>query len=325
MVRRPNTSERWYTPCGDKPFVAMEQSAGHVVQLRVRLRAPIWHLGAGWAALGGAIASGVLGERDAPLLVRVGVLLLVWLLADPVMGTLWELGTSPHGVWTQLWRAVGNRDQGAPLILLPYTQIGSPAWQLANWLGRRRVWWRTAFWPQSGEAFITICSLLPVALITGALLNPAVLTLVCVAVVLAWLATLWQGRMSIHTRHYPWRLTVASAWSQFGIPWMIGCAATGISSWLGVILGVCLTFSYMGLLRQPTWQPAVLAGPLAGLVIVLSLRQVLVAAVILVLLIAYGGLLFSRRPDEAPCAQFLSGLHLFGLGIMLIVSFTVGL
>ncbi|MCS7260909.1 MAG: hypothetical protein NZ765_09035, partial [Anaerolineae bacterium] len=85
----------------------MEQFIGHTFQLRVRLRAPLWQLGAGWAALGGVMASGSLSGNDATLLARVGTVLLVWLLADPVLGTLWELGTAPHGVWTRLWHSTG--------------------------------------------------------------------------------------------------------------------------------------------------------------------------------------------------------------------------
>lgn len=311
--------------CADEIPIAMEQSAGHIVQLWVRLRAPIWHLGAGWAALSGGIASGILWENGAPLLTRIGIILLIWLLADPVLGTLWELGATPRGVWTQLWRATNGVSHSTSLILLPYTQTGSPAWQLANWLGRRSAWWRTTFWPQNGEAFITICSLLPVALIIGALLNPAALTLVCAAVVLAWLAGWWHKGTPIPASRYSWRLTVANAWGQFGIPWMIGYAATSKPSWLGITLGICLTLSYMGLLRQPMWRPAVLAGQLAVLTIVLSVRQVLAIAGITVLLVAQGGLLSTKKPNEEPNAQFLTGLHLFVLGVMLIASFTISL
>jgi len=302
----------------------MERSAGHIVQLWVRLRTPIWHVGAGWAALSGAIASGILWEDGAPPLTRIGTVLLIWLLADPLLGTLWELGATPRGVWTQLWRAASDADHNVPLILLPYTQTGSPAWQVANWLGRQNAWWRTTFWPQSSEAFITVSSLLPVSLLVGALLNSAALTLVCAAMVLAWLVALWHKEILPSTSSHPWRSTVASAWGQFGIPWMIGCAATNKSSWLSITLGICLTFSYMGLLRQPMWQPAVLAGQLAVLAILLGVRQVLALAGITMLLIAQGGLLFTRRPNEAPNKQFLTGLHLFVLGIMLVASFTVG-
>ncbi len=303
----------------------MEQSAGHIVQLWVRLRAPIWHISAGWATLSGAIASGIFWESDIPPLTRLGIVVLTWLLADPVLGTLWELGTAPRGVWTQLWHAASDVDHSAPLILLPYTHAGSPAWRLANWLGRRSAWWRTTFWPQNGEDFVTICSLLPAALIIGALLSSIALTLVCTAVVLAWLAALWHKEIIPSMSTHPWRLTVTTAWGQFGIPWMIGCAAMGKPSWLGITLGICLTFSYVGLLRQPIWQPAVLAGQLAVLIIMLGVRQVLAIAVITILLVAQGGLLFVKRSNGDPNIQFLSGLHLFGLGIMLIASFTIGL
>ncbi|MCS7261691.1 MAG: hypothetical protein NZ765_13110, partial [Anaerolineae bacterium] len=201
---------------------------------------------------------------------------------------------------------------------------GSPAWRAANWLGRWRVWWRTTFWPQNGEAFSTICGLLPVAVLLGALLTPATLTLVCAAVVLAWLVALWRKETSSSRDSHPWRLTVADAWAQFGIPWMIGCAAMGKSTWLGIALGICLTLSFMGLSRQPLWRFGVLAGQLAGFIIALGMRQMLVIAAISVLLIAQIGLLSAPKSGEAPVTQSLSGLHVLVLGVMLLSSLTVG-
>ena len=303
----------------------MERSAGHIIQLWVRLRAPIWHVGAGWAALSGAIASGLLWENEAPLLMRISTVLLIWLLADPILGTLWELGTMSNGVWRQLWCATRGTSDNVPLILLPYTQPGSPAWRLANWLGCQSAWWRAVFWPQNGQAFITICSLFPAALIVGALLNHAIPILICAQVVLAWLAALWRRKPSSSSSDHPWRVTAAGAWGQFGIPWMIGCAASGEPRWLGILLGVCMTFSYMGLLREPIWRPGVLVGQLAAFAIVLGVRQLLALSGIAVLLVAEGGLWFTKGLNGNPNAQLLTGAHLLILGIMLIASFAVGL
>jgi len=303
----------------------MERLAGHVVQLWVRPRAPIWCVGTGWAALCGAIASGILWEDGTSWLTRIATISLIWLLADPVLGTLWELGTMPDGVWRQLWRATGSADDNLAPILLPYTQPGSPAWRLANWLGRQSAWWRAVFWPQNAEAFITICGLFPVALIVGALLNRAVPILICMQVVLAWLIALWCRELPSSKSDHPWRVRTANAWGQFGIPWMIGFAASGEPQWPGVALGICMTFSYMGLLREPIWQPGVLAGQLAAFVIVLGTRQLLALSGVAVLLIVEGGLWLAKGLNDNPDARLLTGVHLLVLGVMLIASFAVGL
>lgn len=163
------------------------------------------------------------------------------------------------------------------------------------------------------------------SLLVGALLNSTVLTLVCAAMVLAWLAALWRKEIPPSMGGHPWRTTVADAWGQFGIPWMLGCAATGASSWLGIVLGICLTFSYIGSSRQPTWRPAIVAGQLAALAIMLGIRQVFAIAVISVLLTAQTGLLLAGRSNQIPNAQWLAGLHLLLLGVMLIASFAISL
>jgi hypothetical protein len=120
-------------------------------------------------------------------------------------------------------------------------------------------------------------------------------------------------------------VTAAGAWGQFGIPWMIGCAASGESRWLGILLGVCMTFSYMGLLREPIWRPGVLAGQLAAFVIVLGTRQLLALSGVAVLLIVEGGLWLTKGLNDNPDARLLTGVHLLVLGVMLIASFAVGL
>jgi len=298
------------------------------VQLWVRLRAPIWHVGASWAALGGALAGGLLArgnllhpEQDGAL-PRVAILLLTWLLADPLLGTLWELGATPQGIWVQLWRPV-HTPEGVPLILMPYTRPGSSAWWIAEWLGRQLAWWRADFWPQSGESFITVCSLLLAALTVGAILGSTVLVLVCGVIVLAWLTALWQkGKVPRSSL----RMTIAGAWAQFGIPWMIGCAAAGSGQthWLAVALGACLTISYVGLLRCPASQLIVLAGQLGVLILVIGVRHLLATTVIAVLLAAQLGLLLAKGPStdstEAPYAE----IHPFIVSVIVIAAFGVG-
>ncbi|HEY84837.1 MAG TPA: hypothetical protein G4N96_06975 [Chloroflexi bacterium] len=88
--------------------------------------------GPGWAALGGFLASGILRfEADfftlnAPWLLKFG---LLWLLVDPVLGTLWHLVVE-QGVWRNLTRLPAAQTW-AVKPLLPYAAKGSVACRLS--------------------------------------------------------------------------------------------------------------------------------------------------------------------------------------------------
>jgi len=82
----------------------LDQPVGRITQLQLHAVRPLWSVGPGWAAVGGALASGGVALSPEKLL----ALVLVWLLADPGVGVVWELGggdASPGrtgGIWRWL-------------------------------------------------------------------------------------------------------------------------------------------------------------------------------------------------------------------------------
>ncbi len=88
--------------------------------------------GPGWAALGGFLASGVLRFEANFLALNAHWLLkfgLLWLLVDPVLGTLWQLVVE-QGVWRNLTRLPVTPSTVKPA--LPYTAADSAAYQLSS-------------------------------------------------------------------------------------------------------------------------------------------------------------------------------------------------
>ncbi len=105
----------------------------HTITLKLIPRKNWFVPGPGWAALGGFLASGILRfEADffalnAPWLLKFG---LLWLLVDPVLGTLWRLVVE-QGVWRNLIHPlVANTLTVKPA--LPYTATDSAAYRLSS-------------------------------------------------------------------------------------------------------------------------------------------------------------------------------------------------
>ena len=271
----------------------MDQPVGHSIQVRLFLIRPIWRIGPGWAAVGGVLASGALLAAPGHLL----TLLLVWFIADPLLGTVWDMGvggssTSAHrGVWRRLLTEQ-RPGHGSALVVFPYTQPDSRGQQLAERLGRFWCWWRESFWPEAGHEFITVALGLGVALLLGAVLGPAVFVLVVFSVVLSWLAAVSPDEPPSHSPASPARAGNAT-WrglAEFGIAWLIGSVALGKASPLVVALGVCYTATYLGLLRQPDRLWLAGAGQFAVTCLLVGLRYPLAAAVTAITLVPQGGL-----------------------------------
>ncbi len=104
----------------------------HSITLRLIPRKYWLALGPGWAALGSFLASGVLRfENDFWALNAVWLLKfgLFWLLADPILGTLWHLVVT-QGVWCRLTR--NSPPEGLTVKpLLPYTVKNSAGYRLS--------------------------------------------------------------------------------------------------------------------------------------------------------------------------------------------------
>lgn len=298
----------------------MDQPVGHSIQVRFFVIRPMWRIGPGWAAVGGVLASGALPSAPEHLL----TLLLVWFIADPVLGTVWDVGvggSSPpahRGVWRRLFTDQ-RPDRGSALVVFPYTQPDSLGQQLAEHLGRFRCWWRESFWPEAGHEFITVALGLGLALLLSAVVGPAVLVLVIFSVALSWLAAFSQDEALSHCPSSP-AVAGNPTWrglAEFGIAWLIGSVVLGQPSPLVIALGVCYTAIYLGLMRRPDRFWLAGAGQFAITCLLVGLRHPLAAAVTAIILVPQWGL---RASAGSPGA---SGPYLRAVQPFILVSMVV--
>ncbi len=296
----------------------MDRPATHSVQLWLRPWRPIWYVGAGWAAVGGGVASGVL---SLPL-DRALTLGLAWILVDPLLGTVWDLGASPGGIWRQLHRVV-PAGRVSPVVVLPYTHPNSVAWRLGERIGHLGAGWRELFRSHMGQAFVALMGALVAALALGAALGLTVLTLVVLSVLLSWLCARLQENNRRHaTLDSQPGLAALHALGEFGIPWLIGCLLIGSLLWPAAALGACLTIAYAGLLQVPMRFRLVGAGQLAAICLLVGLRQPLPAAAAGVFLIAQGGLR-SAANGQCPSEMCVRALQPFMLADLVVVALAV--
>jgi hypothetical protein len=253
----------------------LDQPVGHVTRFRLYPVRPLWSLGSGWAALSGGLAA-----AGFPLsLITFLYLLLAWFLVDPILGAVWELGGGGYAQAGGIWRRLGGPrlpDTAPPLRLLPYTQTGSPGYQLARRLGRLRLWWHDTFWPEAAREFASLLAGLGLAILLGVILGRGVLILVVISVLLSWLAVLSEpgdaaGNLS-GTGSAPGDLMrLWHTLGEFSVPWLIGAVVVGELSWPVILLGMCYSVSYFGLacrdwgFRLPGAAQAAAALLLAGL------------------------------------------------------------
>jgi hypothetical protein len=310
----------------------VDRSVGHTLQVWFWPVHPLWHLGPGWAAIGAGLAAGevpvLFGGALSPgglkaafqtvVPAQVLTLLLVWFLADPLLGTVWELGvgapgaSARRGIWFHALR--GPRpDDAARWVTLPYTQPGSPGWRLAGWLAQLRDRWRADSQPGAGHAFVTLVACLGAALVTGAALGHAVTALVVVSAVLSWLVARLQGVPASTAR--PGVLALR-ALGEFGIPWLIGCLAFGPLSWPAVALGVCYAIVYAGMLQQPSRFRLTGGGQLAVVWLLVGLRQPIAAMIAAVMLIVQWGLHVGSQDNAAHATGLYACQPLILLGLV---------
>ncbi len=269
----------------------MAQPVGRITQLRLYPIRPFWSLGSGWAAVGGGLAAGGFALTPGTLL----NLLLVWLLADPILGVMWDLGTGHippsggRGIWRQLL-APQLPDAAPPVRFLPYLQPGSPGYRLAERLGRLAHWWQTSFQPQAAGDFATIVAALGLALVAGIILGPAVLALVLASVLLSWLAVLSEGRG--HGQDMD-RASLGEFWhalGEFGVPWAIGAVVAGELSWPVALLGTCYVIAYFGFLRPERYFRLIAGSQVTASLLLAALRHPLAAGAATILLLPQWGL-----------------------------------
>lgn len=232
----------------------MEQPIGRLTQFRLYPVRSLWSLGSGWAAIGGGLAASGLALSPETVL----DLLVVWFLADPILGVIWDLGVGyaassrQPGIWRRLL-SPGLPESAPPVRLFPYTRAGSPGHKLAYRLGQVNRWWGTTFRDQQHD-FAALAIALGLAVLMGIVLGWNVLALVLVSVALSWLASLADKRNAAQDRSAASgdQANVGILWhslGEFGIPWLLGATVLGKAAWPVVLLGVCYTISYFALAR----------------------------------------------------------------------------
>ncbi len=227
-------------------------------------------------------------------------LLLVWLLADPLLGVVWDAGVgsdSPAGQ-RGIWRRLLNPclpDVAPPVRLLPYTQVGSPGHRLASHLGRLRRWWGAKLWPEAGREFATLVAVLGLALVLSAVLGRTVLALVLLCIALSWLAVLSHDRDTASGAAQPpsSRKGILALWhalGQFGTPWLIGATVMGGPSWAVILLGICFTITYFGLIHDTGDFRLIGTSQVSAALLLAGLRHPLSAGAMAILLMPQWGL-----------------------------------
>jgi hypothetical protein len=303
----------------------LDQPVGHITQFRLRPIRPLWSVGPGWAAIGGAIASGGFALTPQTLL----NLVLTWLLVDAVLGVVWDLGvgnTTPGGkggIWSALLTA-HLPDSAPTLRFLPYTQPDSPGRRLAERLSCWRRWWQETFSPQAGAEFAALVAALGLALLLGAILGRDALALTLLSIVLSWLAAF------AHKSERATSQSVATLWTtlgSFGIPWLLGSLVLGRPTWFVIALGGCYAITYFGLVHQaaqaaPSFR-LIGASQAAAVFLLVGLRYPLAAGAAAILLLPQWGLAIWAADHPTTRGAFLRSIQPFVVLSLLVAAWAV--
>jgi hypothetical protein len=305
----------------------LDQPVGHITQLRLRPIRPLWSVGPGWAAIGGAVASGGFALAPQTLL----SLVLTWLLADAVLGVVWDLGSGKGGIWHALLTA-RLPDSAPALRFLPYTQPASPGRRLAERLSRWRRWWQETFSPQAGAEFAALVAALGLALLLGAILGRDALALTLLSIALSWLAALAHRSERATSQDV---VTLWHALGGFGIPWLLGSLVMGRPTWVVIALGCCYAITYFGLVHQaigealrPQAVPGfrlIGASQVAAIFLLAGLRYPLAAGAAAILLLPQWGLHIWAADHLATPGAFLRCIQPFVVLSLLIAAWAVAL
>jgi len=153
----------------------MQQFLGHTLKFNLSLSGSWISLGPGWAAIVGALSVGI-ADINLDTILR---LITLWILVDPILGTLWELSVT-QGVWRQVTHAQ-LPSSPARGFNLPYAQPGSVAGQFVLLIRRYRLWWVDRYWPTFANNITTFAVGLVLALVIGLVLSPIIFWLVVLA------------------------------------------------------------------------------------------------------------------------------------------------
>ena len=216
----------------------MNRPFGHTVKFTFS-RSRTWlSLGPAWAAIAGALGSGY-PELNLTTLLQLVVL---WLLVDPILGTLWTLSV-PQGLWRRVTRAQLPHTP-AWGFTLPYARPHSPAGDLVLLVRRYQLWWSQSYWPEFGGQVVTFGVGLVLALLLSLLFNTTVFWLVVLAIGLTMLAGLINSDLAAVGGG---RLQSVV---QFLLPWLIGVFIWPRATLFALLVGGCYWGVYLGGLRM---------------------------------------------------------------------------
>ncbi|MBN1219467.1 MAG: hypothetical protein JXM69_11100 [Anaerolineae bacterium] len=290
----------------------MQRPFGHILHLTFSLARPWLRLGPGWAAL-----AGVLSARPAEFsLSTILPVLSLWLLVDPILGTLWDLS-----VQQGLWRTMAKAELGQTSrqgFFLPYAQPGSLAGRLALLLRRYQVWWGKDYWPEYGRRFISFWLGSILALLMALFLAPTIFGLVLLTLVLIILAGLSSSEL---TASQGGRL---ESLVMFLLPWAMGSGLWFPLSPLNLALAICFWVTYLGGLRmlgnhhRAGW--LFYLGQIAAIGLLLSLRLLPGAAIGSVLLVTQQ---IIKTKFNSPL-DFLQKVQPYLVAAVLVAGFALG-
>ncbi len=239
-----------------------------LVRLDFRLGSSLSWVGSALAVVAGALASHRLGLDAASLL----TLILALLLADPLLGGLWNVLVSAD--WAAPWRESPSL---ATLPPLPHVVAGSPAHRVSEWLARLLGHGleqspRGILVPLSEAGFYLVS-----ASALAAVLGAPVILVVVAAFSLAVIRVLLGGGGQRHR----WLETAYA----FAVPWLVGYGAFGAlpvdaqpASLVALALGVAMTLAYHG------YRMLAAGGSVPGALLALDLGQILAVLVLVVAL-----------------------------------------
>ena len=256
----------------------MDTPFGHSISFAFAPTRRWLSLGPAWAALAGVLAG---GYTDLDL---TGLLMLIslWILVDPLLGTLWDLAVS-HGLWRRVTRAELPAPPTSGLDL-PYAQPASLAGGLVSLVRRYNLWWQNHYWPKDKRQVTSFWVALAAVLFIGLALNRTIFWLVVLAASLTILAGLTPS--NLRGSGGGWLQSVV----QFLLPWVMGAALWANLSLPGLALGAAYWLVYLGGLRmlgdhrRAEW--LFYLGQVAAIILLLALHLLPGAVVLSTLLVA---------------------------------------
>lgn len=236
-------------------------------------------LGPGWAALAGVLASGGF-HFEAEVLLKAG---LLWLLADPILGTIWHL-VAEQGIWRRLGQAPPSG--ASPLKLrLPYVVKDSAGYKLS-------IFWTNLRTSENGQGYTLLITLF-LALLISAILGGLIVSFVIVSVLLAFVI----GLTGYGEGQQFWQ-----SLATFLLPYLAGLIVMGQLPLQAVALGYVYWVIYLSTLRlragksRGAWLVIIGQGVAAGLFFSLTLP---LAATVLTLAVMFSLLLWVQAKMQS--------------------------